>query len=189
MNAKTTAKTEVKKEISTWLLFAGFFRIGAITIGGGYAMIPIIERDLVRHRRWLGEEEFLDLIAAAQTVPGVIAVNTAGLVGHRLAGIRGALAAIAGAALPSFLIILLVAAFLGRYWHNAYISKFLAGARPAVAGLLLYAAVTLGAKPLASFSGLVLFSIGLVSLVLLNAPPILVLIVGAISGLWFSKEG
>ncbi|MBP5290727.1 MAG: chromate transporter, partial [Paludibacteraceae bacterium] len=85
-------------------LFWTFFKIGAFTLGGGYAMIPLVQREVVDNRRWLGEEEFLDLIALAQSAPGIIAVNTAVFVGYKVGGWRGLVLSVLGATLPSFLI-------------------------------------------------------------------------------------
>ncbi|WP_366923692.1 chromate transporter [Metallumcola ferriviriculae] len=186
MPTQPTTKTEPEGKVNAWLLFAGFFHIGAFTIGGGYAMIPIIQRDLVK-REWFEEEEFLDLIAVAQSIPGAIAVNAAILVGYRLGGIIGALAATLGAVLPSFLVILLVASLLVKFWEYPYISGFLAGARPAVVGLLLYAALSLGKKAVGSVFDWVSLVSGFVALVVFNVHPIAVIVLAGLAG--FVRHG
>lgn len=93
-------------------LFATFFKIGAFTFGGGWAMISIIEKEIVTRNHWIGRDEFLDLLAIAQSLPGILAVNISVAIGDRMRGTRGSLAAAAGTILPSFLIILFIAIFL-----------------------------------------------------------------------------
>ena len=101
-----------RKKHLMWQLFTVFARIGAFTFGGGWAMISIIEREIVTNRGWLNREEFLDLLAVAQALPGILAVNIAASLGDRLGGRRGAVAAALGAIMPSFCIILGIAIFL-----------------------------------------------------------------------------
>lgn len=93
-------------------LFTTFFKIGAFTFGGGWAMISLIEREMVDKRKWIEHSEFLDLLAVAQSMPGLLAVNVAVVVGDKLRGLRGSIAASAGTILPSFIIILAIAIFL-----------------------------------------------------------------------------
>ena len=100
--------------------FTTFFKIGAFTLGGGYAMIPIIEREVVERHKWVDKEEFLDLIAISQSCPGVFAVNMSIFIGYKLRQMRGAVCATLGTALPSFLIILLIAMFFVRFQDNAH---------------------------------------------------------------------
>lgn len=117
-------------------LFSTFFKIGAFTLGGGYAMIPMIEAEVVDKHKWLDKEEFLDLIAIAQTCPGVFAINTSIFIGYKLKKIRGALSAAFGTALPSFLIILLIAMFFHRFMEVGWIAAMFRGIRPAVVALI-----------------------------------------------------
>ena len=117
-------------------LFWTFFKIGAFTLGGGYAMIPLVQREVVDHRGWMGEEEFLDLIALAQSAPGVIAVNTAVFVGYKIAGKRGVLMSVLGATLPSFLIILAIAMCFKHFRSNPHVEAVFKGIRPAVVALI-----------------------------------------------------
>ena len=95
-----------------WQLFATFFKIGAFTFGGGWAMISIIEREIVDKHHWIEREEFIDLLAISQAIPGILAVNIASSIGDRLRGMKGSIAASLGTILPSFLIILAIAIFL-----------------------------------------------------------------------------
>ena len=117
-------------------LFSSFFKIGAFTLGGGYAMIPMIEAEVVDKHRWIEKEEFLDLIAIAQSCPGVFAINTSIFIGYKLKKMRGALCASLGTALPSFLIILLIAIFFHRFMEVSWIAAMFRGIRPAVVALI-----------------------------------------------------
>ena len=117
-------------------LFHTFFKIGAFTLGGGYAMIPLVQREVVENRGWITEEEFIDLIALAQSAPGIIAVNTAVFVGYKLRGVPGMLAAVTGAVLPSFCIILLLAVSFTHIRGNGVVEAVFKGIRPAVVALI-----------------------------------------------------
>lgn len=117
-------------------LFTIFFKIGAFTIGGGYAMIPLIEAEIVTKKGWVTKEDFLDLLAIAQSAPGVFAVNIAIFIGYRLRGVRGCIVTALGAILPSFLIILCIALFFLRFKENPTVEAIFRGIRPAVVALI-----------------------------------------------------
>ena len=125
-------------------LFASFLKIGAFTFGGGWAMISIIEREVVDNHRWIARDEFLDLLAVAQSMPGILAVNISVLVGDRLKGLRGSTTAAAGTILPSFLIILFIAVFLtpDAIKNNATLTSIFKGIRPAVVALIVAPVIT-----------------------------------------------
>jgi len=125
-------------------LFITFVKIGAFTFGGGWAMITLIQREVVDRRRWIEEGEFLDLLALAQSMPGIMAVNIAVVVGDRLRSLRGSLVASAGTILPCFLIILAIAIFLTPevITGNATISAIFKGIRPAVVALIITPVIT-----------------------------------------------
>ena len=116
--------------------FKTFFKIGLFTLGGGYAMIPLIEEEVVNKHRWVSKDEMLDLIAIAQSCPGVFAINIAVFIGYKLKNARGAIATAAGTALPSFLIILLIAMFFHRFQDNPVVASIFRGIRPAVVALI-----------------------------------------------------
>ena len=126
-----------------WQLFRTFSKIGVVTFGGGYAMIPLIETEVVDRHQWVERDEFLDLIAIAQSCPGVFAINISTHIGYKLRGTTGALSAAFGAALPSFLIILLVAMFFRRIMDVAWIEAMFRGIRPAVVALIAVPVFTL----------------------------------------------
>ena len=117
-------------------LFKTFFKIGAFTLGGGYAMIPIIESEVVEKHQWVKREEFIDLIAVAQSCPGVFAINISIFIGYKLRQLKGALCTSLGTALPSFLIILLIALFFHRFMDVPWIAAMFRGIRPAVVALI-----------------------------------------------------
>ena len=119
-----------------WESFRTFFKIGMFTLGGGYAMIPIIEEEVVNRHKWVNKEEMLDLIAIAQSCPGVFAINISIFVGYKLRKVRGAIATALGTALPSFLIILAIAMFFHQFEDNRVIAAMFRGIRPAVVALI-----------------------------------------------------
>lgn len=120
-------------------LFLSFFKIGAFTFGGGWAMISIIEREIVDKHRWIRREDFLDLLAVAQSLPGILAVNIATAVGDKMHGTKGSVVASLGTVLPSFLMILAIAIFLTPevIKNNRVISSVFMGIRPAVVALIV----------------------------------------------------
>ena len=120
-------------------LFLSFFKIGAFTFGGGWAMISIIEREIVDKHHWIEREDFLDLLAVAQSLPGILAVNIATAIGDRMRGFKGSVTASLGTILPSFLMILAIAIFLTPevIKNNRVISSIFMGIRPAVVALIV----------------------------------------------------
>jgi len=128
----------------TFCLFFIFAKIGLFTLGGGYAMLSLMERELVDKRHWLERAEFLDLVAVAQAAPGILAVNMAIFVGYKLSRVRGAMAAALGAVLPSFVVILLLALFFKNYQDNQWVQRAFSGVRPAVAALIAVPVFRLG---------------------------------------------
>lgn len=124
-------------------IFSSFLKIGLFTFGGGYAMLPLIEKEMIDRRRWIGREEFLDLLTLAQSVPGPIATNTAVFVGYRCRGLKGAAAALLGTILPSFTIILLIALFFADIRQNPVIDAAFRGMRPAVVALIIGPVISL----------------------------------------------
>ena len=117
-------------------LFKTFFQIGFFTIGGGYAMIPLIEQKVVDEKHWVGHDELLDLIAVAQSCPGIFAVNISIFIGNKRLGNKGALVSAIGTCLPSFLCILAIALVFQQFRENVYVEHFFRGIRPAVVALI-----------------------------------------------------
>ncbi len=117
-------------------LFWSFFKIGAFTFGGGYAMIPLIQKEVVDRKKWLAEGEFMDMLAIAQSVPGPISLNTAVFVGNKLKKKRGSLVTSLGIILPSFIVILLIALVFTEFKDNPGVERVFKGIRPAVVALI-----------------------------------------------------
>jgi chromate transporter len=117
-------------------LFLTFTKIGTFTIGGGYAMLPLIEKDVVENKQWIAPKEFVDMVAISQSLPGILAVNISILTGYKLKGYGGSIIATLGSILPSFLIILLIAVFFRQFDENVYVVKIFNAIRPAVVALI-----------------------------------------------------
>lgn len=117
-------------------LFWTFFKIGAFTFGSGYAMIPMIEREIIERRGWFEKEDFRNQFSLAQSSPGPVALNTAVFVGYKMAGWKGALSAVMGTIIPCFTIILLIVVFLSGFKGNPYVESAFKGVRPAVVALI-----------------------------------------------------
>lgn len=124
-------------------LFSSFFKIGAFTFGGGFAMLPVIQREVVNKRKWVTEEEFLEVLGVSQSGPGAVAINTAVYLGYKIKGIKGSIAATLGVVMPSFLIILSLATILSFVIEHPAGQGFFSGVRPAVVGLLISVTIKL----------------------------------------------
>ncbi|MFN2351344.1 MAG: chromate transporter [Kiritimatiellia bacterium] len=129
-------KNPTSGRTSLWHLFSAFFRVGLFTFGGGYAMLPMLEREVIERHGWVSHPEVNDIYALAQSVPGVIAINTATFIGHRRAGLPGAVAATAGIMGPSVIIIILIALAFEHAMASSVVAHALTGVRAAVAGLI-----------------------------------------------------
>ena len=126
-------------------IFLSFLKIGAFTIGGGYAMLPLIEREVV-DRGWMTKEDFIDLFAVAQSLPGIFAVNIAIFVGYKLKKTKGSIVCALGSILPSFIIILAIALFFTHVKDNVWVEKIFKGLRPAVVALIAVPCLTTAKK-------------------------------------------
>ena len=161
-------------------LFSIFFKIGAFTFGGGYAMVPIMEREIVENKKLINSEEFIDMLALAQASPGPIAVNTSIFIGYKLNGILGALTCLLGTVLPSFSIILIVAIFFNQFKNISIVNKIFSGIRPAIAALILSSVITMIKKG-DNLKNRVILALIVAALVgFLDISPILIIIFGAI---------
>lgn len=128
------------ESVSLWKLFGVFVKMGTFTIGGGYAMLPLVEQEMTS-RGWISAEEVRDIIVLAQSAPGILAVNMAIFTGHKIRGVKGSIAAAVGAVLPSLVIILLIAMCFTRFRENTVIRRIFQGIRPAAVALILVPAV------------------------------------------------
>jgi len=162
--------------------FTTFFKIGMFTLGGGYAMIPIIEAEVVDKHRWVTKEEFLDLIAIAQSCPGVFAINISTFIGYKLRKVRGALACAVGTALPSFLIILLIAMFFHQFKDNPVVAAIFRGIRPAVVALIAVPTFNLARSAKISWVNCWIPIAGALLIWLMGVSPIIIILLAAIGG-------
>ncbi len=165
-----------------------FLRIGAFTIGGGWAMIPLIEREVVGNRKWINKEEFLDAITLVQILPGVIAINTAVFVGYRIKGFKGSLAAVLGSSLPSFFIILAIAVFFTRFQDNETVIAIFKGIRPVVISLIFIPMLTTAkASKINRYNAVIPIAAAL-CIWLLGLSPIYLVIAGGLGGILYLQN-
>lgn len=162
--------------------FKTFFRIGLFTLGGGYAMIPIIEREVVDHYGWIKKEDFLDIIAIAQSCPGVFAINLSVFIGYRLKKLPGALVTCVATALPSFLIILLIAMFFKQFQHNHVVEAIFRGIRPAVVALIAAPTFNLAKSACITLSNCWIPIGCALAIYMMGVSPIIIIIIAAVCG-------
>ena len=167
-----------------WTRFITFVRIGAFTIGGGYAMLPLIQREVV-DRGWMSKEEFIDLFAVAQSLPGVFAVNISIFVGYKLKKLTGSVICALGTILPSFLIILAIALFFTQFRENEWVEKAFKGLRPAVVALIAVPVITTARSLRLRGWVLVIPVVVALSIWLLSLSPVYIIIVAAAGGLYY----
>lgn len=173
-----------------WQLFSAFFRIGAFTFGGGYAMLSLIQREVVDDKKWATDEELLDYFAVAQCTPGVIAVNTATFVGYKQKGILGAVVATFGVVLPSLIIIMSIATLLYNFMEYTIVKHIFGGIRVVVAVLIVNAVTTMSKKAIKDILCAVLaIASFVVSLFFHDLSPLLVVLSAVLIGLVTMKRG
>lgn len=167
--------------------FKTFFKIGIFTLGGGYAMIPLIEEEVVNKHRWVEKNEMLDLIAIAQSCPGVFAINIAIFIGYKLNKVRGALATTLGTALPSFLIILVIAMFFHQFEDNRVVAAMFRGIRPAVVALIAVPTFNLGKRAELNKFTIWIPVVSALAIWLLGVSPIWIIIAAGVGGYIWGK--
>jgi chromate transporter len=177
------------QKLSLWQIFTVFAKIGAFTIGGGYAMIPIIQRELSK-KGWISEEELPDIVALSQSAPGVMAVNISIFAGYRLRGVAGSIAATLGSITPSFLIILAIAMFFSAFRDNPWVEKAFKGIRPVVISLIAVPMINMAKKACTSWWKWLLAVLSMILVAFLNVSPIYILLVVLVLGfsLSYCKE-
>ncbi len=170
-----------------WESFKTFFKIGIFTLGGGYAMIPLIEEEVVNRHRWVSREEMLDLLAIAQSCPGVFAINIAIFIGYKLNKVRGAIATSLGTALPSFLIILIIAMFFHQFEDNKVVAAMFRGIRPAVVALIAVPTFNLGKRAQLNKFTIWIPIISALAIWLLGVSPIWIIILAGLGGYIYGR--
>lgn len=169
-------------------MFVSFLKIGAFTFGGGYAMIPIIEEEVVNKRKWITKEEFMDILVVSQSFPGALAVNCSTFVGYKIGGIIGGIMGLLGVALPSFIIILIVAAFFMQFRNNYYVDLVFKGISAAVPILVLAGVISLSKGVEKNIRNAIIIVIALIALIFFRLNPVIVIIVAAIYGAIFLRK-
>ena len=165
-----------------WELFWTFAKMGAITFGGGMAMLPILQREVVDTKHWATEEELVDYYAIGQCTPGIIAVNTATFIGQKYGGVAGGIVATLGVVFPSLVIISILAGLISNFAHLAWVKNAFAGIQVCVCVLIFNATVKLMKKSVVDQRTAVIFLLVLVASVLLNLSPIWFVITAALAG-------
>lgn len=164
-------------------LFFTFCRIGGLTFGGGYAMLPMIQKEIVEEKKWATEEEVLDYYAVGQCTPGIIAVNTATFIGYKVQGIIGAIVATLGVVFPSLIIITIIAALLKNFASYAIIQHAFSGIRVVVIALIISAILKLAKTSIKNSITLIISILAFISVAFVNLSPIYIVVAAACVGL------
>lgn len=168
-------------------LFTTFFHIGLFTIGGGYAMIPLIEAKVVDEKQWITREDLLDLMAVAQSCPGIFAVNIAIFIGYKLRGIPGALMSTLGCIMPSFLIILAIALFFRQFQDNVWVARAFRGIRPCVVALIAAPTFKMAQTAEITWTNVWIPVLGAFLIWMFGVSPIWVIVAAGIGGYMYGK--
>lgn len=165
-------------------LFWTFFKIGPATFGGGYAMIPLIEKEIVEKKKWLNSEEITDVFALSQTVPGAVAINSATFVGQRIAGIKGSIAAMIGVSLPTFLIVLTLGILYVFVEDNQTVQSAFQGIGAAIVAIIVYAAIKTAKTAIMDKTTMCMTIAGIIILFFIH--PIIAMMISGLAGYFFS---
>lgn len=163
-------------------LFWTFCKIGALTFGGGYAMLPLIQREVVENKKWSTEKEILDYYAVGQCTPGVIAVNTATFIGFKIKGIIGGIVATLGVVFPSLIIILIIASFLENFANLSIVQSTFAGIRVAVVALIITTVIKLLKSSVKDYLGIIIAILTFIVSAFLGLSPVYVVIAAGLAG-------
>ena len=170
-------------------LFITFAKVGVMTFGGGMAMLPILQREVVENRGWATEEELTDYFAIGQCTPGIIAVNTATFIGHKCGGFLGATAATFGVVLPSVIIILILAGIIGEFSHVAAVQHAFAGIRVCVCVLIFNAVLKLWKNAVKDYKAILIFVAVLALSLLTDVSPVIAIVAAAVAGILIKVVG
>ena len=166
-----------------WILFITFAKVGIMTFGGGYAMLPILQREVVEKKGWVSDEELTDYFAVGQCTPGIIAVNTATFVGYKRRGVAGGIVATLGVALPSLVIITALAGVIDRFSDLAWVQHAFAGIRACVCVLIFNAVIKLGKSAIKDKWGVIIFLAVLACALFTNLSPVILVLAAAAAGI------
>lgn len=162
-------------------------KIGAFTLGGGYAMIPIMEREFVDKNHWMDKQEFMDIMVVAQTTPGIFSIDMASHIGYKLRGVWGGIIGALGIALPSIIAILIIAMFFRNFKDNPYVGKFFMGVRPAVVALIASPCFTMAKTANITWKTLWIPVLCCVLIACFDISPIWIIIVAGVAGYLWGK--
>lgn len=168
-------------------LFLTFAKMGAITFGGGYAMLPILQKEIVEHKKWATDEEMLNYYAIGQSTPGVISVNIATFIGYKEKGVLGGVCATLGVITPAIIIITVIAAFVRNFLEYQIVSYALGGINAAVAVLIVSAVINLWKKGVKKLFGLFMFAFGFMVAAFTNWSPVIVVVTAIICGIIYGS--
>lgn len=166
-------------------LFTTFFKIGAFTFGGGYAMIPLIQKEMVERHQWISDQDLLDMIAIAESTPGPIAVNSATFVGYHTAGFWGAVLATTGVVLPSFLVILLISMILPQFEHQFFVKAAFFGIRAGILAMILKACLSMYKACEKSWFSYLVMILAFIAITFFKLNAIYIIVVMAICGIGY----
>ena len=170
-----------------WQIFISFFKIGSFTLGGGYAMIPLIQQEVVDKKGWLKENEFVEMMAIAQSAPGPIALNTAIFVGYKARGIKGVIFSSLGTILPSFIVILLIAIIFTDFKNNPGVERVFKGIRPAVVALIAAPTFSMAKSAKVNRYNVWIPIVSALIIWLLGFSPIWVIIIAGVGGYLYGR--
>lgn len=168
-------------------LFTTFFKIGSFTIGGGYAMVPLIQSEVVDRKKWLTSDEFVDTLAIAQSTPGALAVNMSAFIGYRKGGIIGAILATLGCSLPAIVPILIIAIFFNKFMDIKIVQKAFKGLRPTVAALIVYSVYKIALAGKIKNLWYILTVISALAIIVFKADPLIIILASGIVGVVFGR--
>ncbi|WP_353093701.1 chromate transporter [Tissierella praeacuta] len=168
--------------MTIWKLFVSFLKIGAFSFGGGYAMLPLIQKEIIDVHGWLTLNEFIDILAVVEMTPGPVAINSATFLGYKVGGILGSIVATTAVVLPSIVVILTIAHFLSKFKNSPYVDWAFRGIRPVVLGLIISASLSVSKNAIIDMKTFILGSVLFYLTSFKKLHPILTIIIAGIAG-------
>jgi len=172
-----------------WVIFLTFCKVGGLTFGGGYAIMPLLQKEVVQNKGWAKEEEVMEYYAISQCLPGPIAINVSIMLGHKLKGASGAVAAALGVIMPSIIVIIVLAVFLQGLMDIPLIGHAFAGIRVAVSALVIHTVVVLGRRGVKDFYGLLIFIVVFIFALFTDISPAYIIVAAGLFGILIKKRG
>lgn len=165
-----------------WNIFITFFKIGLFSFGGGYAMLPLIQQEVVTIHNWVSAKEFIDIVAISQITPGPIAINSATYIGYKTAGVLGSTVATLGVIAPSIIIMIIISRFFIKFKNNKYVEYAFLGLRPSTIGLVAAAAILTAKDSFIDFKSVIIFAAAFFMSYKFKLDPILLTVIAAVAG-------